>query len=248
MDDGISVFNARNVVIDHVSVSGFGDGGIDITGDDNGGGSHDITVQWTIFGTGRSIEKMPNLIGGNTVRNPKIAPISTTRVSVHHNLYYNGHYRNPYCPRDDDKAWLDWPPAVVCDVRNNLIWQYHNHGTEVANRGMANVVKNYYSTTQPEATQGKTIRVIPFDTTAEPHRKGLAHVSGNYSTNWGDAINDSGNAAEFSAVVPATTDPRTAANAVRGTAFTGPDGAGARGPNFGLDPEDQAIIKGITIP
>jgi len=42
-----SILATRNVVMDHVSVIGFGDGTIDVSDD-----SHDVTVQWSIFAEG----------------------------------------------------------------------------------------------------------------------------------------------------------------------------------------------------
>jgi len=212
--DGISIYNASNVVIDRVSVSNFGDGAIDITG-----GSRDVTVQWSIFGNGYQTENLPSLIKYNTMR-----------VTVHHNLYYNGNYRHPYCARDDDAGtWM--PTEVVCDVRNNLIWDYSNHGTEIATYGTGNVVDNYYSTTKSTATEGKTIYVA---------FGGNAYVSGNYSAN-GWNINATGNrSTPYSAVAPSTTDAVTAAKQVLVQ-------AGARGPRFGLDTEDQSYMGKVTV-
>ena len=214
--DGISVYNASNVVIDRVSVSDFADGAIDITG-----GSRDVTVQWSIFGSGGKAENLDNLIG-----------INTLRVSVHHNLYYNGSYRHPRCARDDDAGtWL--PAEVVCDVRNNLIWDYTNHGTEIGAFGTGNVVNNYFSTIYDVSGNPplKTIRV---------DGGGSAYVSGNYSANGWD-INATGNrSTPYSAVVPTTTDPVTAAKQVLLQ-------AGARGPRFGLDSEDQSYMGKVTV-
>jgi hypothetical protein len=36
------------------------------------------------------------------------------------------------------------PPELICDVRNNLVWNYGQWATTVRQYGTANVVKNYY--------------------------------------------------------------------------------------------------------
>jgi pectate lyase len=209
--DGISVFNATNVVIDHVSVTGYRDGALDITRN-----SRDVTVQWSILANGNGQSDKVNLNAYNA-----------TRVTLHHNLYINGDDRQPYCGIEDGaSAFLN---QVICDFRNNLIWEY-DRGTTLQDMATANIVDNYYSSsrhTQPA-----------IHTVSGQYR---AFISGNFSTEPGSNINSGSNWPEFPAVLPAATDPRTAARAVRAS-------AGARGPNFGLDATDQGFINQISIP
>jgi hypothetical protein len=210
--DAMRVYGASNIVFDHVSVSGFGDGAIDVTEK-----ARDVTIQWSILGNGLSSHNFSSLIKYNTAR-----------VSVHHNLYVNSDDRNPHCGGYDGAGS---PMAeIVCDVRNNLIWNYRWYGTAVKTYALANVINNYYYTTYAPGA-GNTIFL---DT------GGSAYVSGNYSKN-GWNLNGNGNrSTPYSAVSPATTDALTAAQQVL-------QSAGARGAKFGLDSADQGWVKGITL-
>jgi pectate lyase len=209
-EDAIRVYNASNIVIDRVSVSGFGDGAVDVTEK-----SRDVTIQWSILGNGNPSHNFSNLIG-----------YEATRVTVHHNLYLNSDDRNPYCGRNGASSPS---PETVCDVRNNLIWNYVR-GTAVRAYGTANVVNNYYYTTKDTSAA----RTVYLDTGAS------AYVSGNFSKN-GWNLNGNGNrSTAYAAVAPATTDALTAAQQVVAQ-------AGARGPRFGLDAADQAYIGSISL-
>lgn len=214
--DAIRVTNgASNVVLDHLSVTGFGDGGIDVVD-----GAHDVTIQWSIVGQGHPDHSFPSLFARGAYF-----------ISVHHNLFIQGQDRQPKCGGPTPAG------KFVCDVRNNLIWDYRQAGTSVRDDGSGNVIKNYYrrwvdSKSDPE----QTIWVF---------NGGDAHVTGNHSHD-GFTINDNGNRTEFiTDRVPATTDAQTAARAVASTSAAR-DGAGARGPNFGLDSVDRPFIDGIN--
>jgi pectate lyase len=209
-EDAIRVYNASNIVIDRVSVSGFGDGAVDVTEK-----ARDVTIQWSILGNGNPSHNFSNLIG-----------YDASRVTVHHNLYLNSDDRNPYCGRNGASSLS---PETVCDVRNNLIWNYVR-GTAVRAYGTANVVNNYYYTKKDTSAA----RTVFLDTGAS------AHVSGNISKN-GWNVNGNGNrSSPFAAIAPATTDALTAAKQVVAQ-------AGARGPRFGLDAADQAYIGSISL-
>jgi pectate lyase len=217
--DAIRVVNsAFNVVLDRVSITRFGDGAIDVTL-----GSRNVTIQWSILGD-----------GGNPEHNfVSLLKYAAARISVHHNLFINGRHRQPHCARDDN-AGTQLPLEIVCDVRNNLVWNYLQSGSAVWSFGTGNVINNYYKA---------AVGAIP-ERTIWVTNGGVAYVSGNISQD-GFSINDNGNRSTpwpvDPADVPTTTDARTAAQAVRA-------GAGARGPNFGLDTTDQTFINGISIP
>jgi hypothetical protein len=208
--DAIRVYKASNAVFDRVSVSGFGDGALDVTEN-----SRDVTIQWSILGAGNPDHNMVNLIG-----------YDTSRISAHHNLYINGGGRHPYCGRNGSASL---PAEVVCDVRNNLVWNYTWTGTSIRAYGTANVVNNYYYTAA--ASNGNNTIYLA--------EGGSAYVSGNYSKNgWNLATGD--RATPFAAVEPATTDAVTAAKEVLAK-------AGARGPKFGLDSADQSFIGQVSV-
>ncbi len=56
-EDGISVVGAYNMIFDHISVAGSGDGCLDISR-----GAHHVTVQWSLFGPGKKGWTGPMLI------------------------------------------------------------------------------------------------------------------------------------------------------------------------------------------
>jgi LysM repeat protein len=209
--DGIRVYNASNIVIDRVSVSGYGDGGIDVTER-----ARNVTIQWSILGKGNSSShNFANLIA-----------YSATRITSHHNLYINGDDRHPYCGVSDSAT--SSPSEVVCDVRNNVVWNYLV-GTTLQDFGNANVVNNYYYSTRARSAS----HTIWNDGTAK------SYVSGNVSKN-GYHINGTTRSTPFSCDPVSTTDALSAAKEVKAK-------AGARGPKFGLDSIDQGYLTQVSL-
>ena len=182
--DAIRVFKASNVVIDRISVSGFGDGAVDVTEN-----SRDVTVQWSILGAGDPSHNFVNLVGYNT-----------TRVTLHHNLYINGTSRHPQC------ANLNYEPTaeLQCDVRNNVIWNYGQKGTSIRFGAKGNVVNNYYYSSKASGASN----------TVYSAEKGVVYAKGNYSRNGYNVDAQSTRSSELPAIRPTTTDARTAAREV----------------------------------
>ena len=121
--DGFQVaYGAYNVVLDHVSAAGSGDGNIDITE-----GSHDVTVSWSIIaGTNKNM----------------LVKYNPARVTLHHNLFVQGQGRNPQVRIDDANGVAT---DTTADVRNNVVTGWGNgYGTIVWYGPRANVVNNYY--------------------------------------------------------------------------------------------------------
>jgi len=220
-DDGMRVFGKErvasypavsNVVFDHVSVTGQGDGAIDVTEQAN-----HVTIQWSILGTGFTDQEF-NLI-----------QFGAYDITLHHNLYIDGKARMPGCYDSEVPA-----PDLVCDVRNNVIWQTTQAGTEVRFSATANVINNFYrpSTTAP-AIIGQTLWITD---------GGLAYSAGNDSAPNPPYTVDGNVSTPFpvaSQYVPSTTDAATAAQAVRAQ-------AGARCDNFGLDATDTTFINELS--
>jgi pectate lyase len=227
-DDGIRILGRElrtdtahplvsNVVIDHVSVTGQGDGAIDVTE-----GASNVTIQWSILGTGATDQEL-NLI-----------QFGAHAVSLHHNLYVDAKARMPGCYDSEVPA-----PGLVCDVRNNLIWNTSQAGTEVRFNATANVINNYY---KPGSTAILDQMIWLIDDTGA--QTSSAYTSGNVSTDPRFGVSNGDRSTPFPvdpAFVPNTTDATTAARAVR-------DQAGARCSTFGLDATDQGFINEITIP
>jgi len=184
-DDGIRVFNSHDIVIDHVSVSDFGDGAVDITQN-----SYNVTLSWSILGNGTPNHNFPTLIS-----------YETERISVHHNLYSNSADRNPKCALNDN-ASSNQSNEVTCDVRNNLIWNYKFNGSRNDNGANVNVISNYYY------SSSNNLNGITANSGAR------VYAAGNYSKN-GYNLNSQRNVSlPFTAAAVHTRDAITAANLV----------------------------------
>jgi len=124
--DGIQISNrAYNVVIDHVSIYGSGDGNLDVTQ-----GVRDVTVSWSIFAEPGS---------GKTM----LIKYNPARITLHHNLFVRGTTRNPQVSVDNVGTS---PTDTALDMRNNLVWDWGpGYGTLIRNGARANIVNNFYS-------------------------------------------------------------------------------------------------------
>jgi len=144
-------------------------------------------------------------------------------VSMHHNLFIDGHNRNPHAMWD--AALTTGPPDTVLDFRNNVLWNFSAHGTLVTDKATANVVGNYYyASSVPTAARALVV-----------NQQGRAHSADNYSGNGIDVDQSGTEKGPFSAPSVITTDACRAAYEVQ-------DEAGARGVSFGLDSVDSGHL------
>jgi pectate lyase len=124
--DGIQVSGgAYNVLIEHVSVDGSGDGNIDITEE-----SRDVTVAWSVL-TG-------------TTKNMLIK-YGASRVTLQHNISIGNGSRNPQARIDDDGGRAS---ETTLDMRHNLVWDWSGYGTLIWEGAWANVAHNYYGSSR----------------------------------------------------------------------------------------------------
>jgi pectate lyase len=214
--DGISIYeDSYNIVIDHVSIQGAHDGSIDVTQ-----GASDVTIQWSILAENDPSHNLLVLVDEQA-----------SHVTFHHNLFVKGQSRNPHSGWDSTLATT--PVETVSDIRNNLIWDFLDYGTQVKNNTRANVVQNfYYSATQPSAD--RALRVTT---------EGRVYAKGNYSLNGADVDSQGNEAQPFAAVAVDTTDACTAARDVIDQTRVG-GGAGA----YPLDDIDLQYLSTITLP
>lgn len=184
--DGIQIsYGAYNVVIDHVSIHGAGDGNLDITEN-----SRDVTVQWSVFAEPAAGKNM-------------LIKYHPSRVTLHHNLFVKGLTRNPNVSIDNDA-----PPATdtTLDMRNNVVWDWGvGWGSELHNGVRANVVNNYYASPASRAGDRRQALVVDRATAR-------VHVSGNVS---GDGVDLSALGNEAAPLPAPPIDPEDACTAAR---------------------------------
>jgi len=220
--DGIQIaYGAYNVVVDHCSIAGSGDGNLDITED-----SHDVTVSWSLLARPLAPE------------NNMLVKYRAQRVTLHHNLFVSSHQRNPTIGIDD--AVVAATDTTV-DMRNNVVWGWGKGvGSVVRNGAWANVVANFYSSPDsPAEDQVNALIVCAVECGDFDSYPARAYVAENYSPDSGTAdIDAAGNeTAPFPAPPVTTTDVCTAAREVLA-------GAGVRP----LDPVDEAFVSTVALP
>jgi hypothetical protein len=129
--DGFRIMGAgtQNVILDHVSVSFFCDGAVDIVD-----GAKDITIQYSHMGdavfSGSSNEQYhcePNLLRNNV-----------DNVTFHHCLYTHTHSRTPL-------VYSSCAQGCSVEFSNCIVYNYRKYPTQLfAMNGKSNIVGNYY--------------------------------------------------------------------------------------------------------
>ena len=127
--DAFRIRNAHHVVLDHVSVSFFKDGAVDIVND-----SHDISIQWSHMGDAMQ--------GGDPLEpyhgEPNLLRTGVDRVSLHHNFYTHGHSRMPLLTED-------CKPGILIEFSNNVVYNFRKTPSVFKTpRGRGNVIGNFY--------------------------------------------------------------------------------------------------------
>ncbi|MBR9910198.1 MAG: hypothetical protein GYB33_07585 [Gammaproteobacteria bacterium] len=127
--DAFNIKRSSNVVLDHISVSFFRDGAVDIVDQ-----SHDITVQWSHMGDAikSGDDEEPYHGEQNLLRT------GVDRISLHHNYYTHGHSRMPL-------VQYTCKPGMLIEFSNNLIYNFRKYPSRFdAPNGRGNAVGNYY--------------------------------------------------------------------------------------------------------
>lgn len=209
---------AYNVVVDHVSTHGCGDGGIDLTF-----GPRDVTVSWSILAspaTGKKnmlIQDLPN------------------RITLHHNLFIKSESRNPQVRMDGSGT-----PATdtTVDMRNNVIWDWGGgSGTHIRYGPWVNVINNFYDANGGDRRDALIVCPGPECDDSNPASAASVYAEGNISAD-GINLDARGNqSAPFPAPQVDTQDALTAVCLVI-------SGAGVRP----LDFIDQQYLSEISLP
>ncbi|MGI9305526.1 MAG: right-handed parallel beta-helix repeat-containing protein, partial [Gammaproteobacteria bacterium] len=142
--DGILIWDSSyNVVVDHCSVTDSADENVAITED-----TSDVTVSWSIIGHTRPDSFTRRSSGMLIASFSPQTPV--TRVSLHHNLFYNAFQRSPQISTDG-----------LFDVRNNVIWNWGpnddgGYGIRMRNGARGNIINNHFSN-RSRATQNAVL-------------------------------------------------------------------------------------------
>ena len=133
--DGIQIaWEAYNILIDHVSIHGSGDGNLDISQ-----GSRDVTASWSVFA--EPVSRKTMLIKNNPAR-----------ITLHHNVFVKGQTRNPQVSIDNAGN-----PATdtTLDMWNNVVFDWGvGYGTLIRNGARANIINNFYSSNGGDKDDG----------------------------------------------------------------------------------------------
>ena len=127
--DAFAVYwkETRRVVIDHVSVSFFQDGAVDITG-----GAEEVTVQWSHLGDAADSKTDEPYHG-----EPHLISYGSNRVTLHHNFYTHTHSRVPLMSKEVDHGLIEFS--------NNVVYNYRKYPSTLESPGgRGNVLGNLY--------------------------------------------------------------------------------------------------------
>lgn len=128
--DAFSINNSQSVVLDHVSISFFKDGAVDIVN-----GSTDITVQWSHMGDAIDSGARNERYHGQ----PNLIRSGVDRISLHHNYYSHVHTRAPLVQHTVAT------PGFTIEFSNNVIYNYGKYPSRFAAvAGRGNVIGNLY--------------------------------------------------------------------------------------------------------
>lgn len=126
--DAILIKNSQRVVLDHVSVSFFQDGAVDIVA------SQYITLQWCHFG---------DAVHSGTSEvyhcEPHLVRSSSNFITMHHNYYTHLHSRAPWFTKFNTAA------GGMVEFSNNVIYNFRKYPSAFdIPDGLGNAVGNYY--------------------------------------------------------------------------------------------------------
>jgi hypothetical protein len=168
-DGGCIVFfpSCYDLVVDHISVSGYTDEAIDFYD-----GCYDFTIQNCILGVASAGHTSLQYMMGNKSYNG----------TFYHNLSYLGGYRSPAIGWDTDGSVS---PAITGDVVNCVDWKYISYGVTTYLGAKSNVRGCYfYSITHP----GVADRALNIESL------GSCYSTGNYSLDSSTMVGNAGSA------------------------------------------------------
>ncbi|PIE61826.1 MAG: hypothetical protein CSA29_01395 [Desulfobacterales bacterium] len=125
--DAILIQNSERVIIDHVSISFFQDGAVDIVQ------SKYITLQWSHFG-----DAVNSMTSEPYHGEPHLVRTDSNFISMHHNYYTHIHSRAPWFTESNTNGGL-------VEFSNNVVYNFRKYPSafDIPN-GFGNAIGNYY--------------------------------------------------------------------------------------------------------
>jgi len=231
--DAISIWDSKNVILDHCSATWSTDECLSVTRD-----SDNITVQWCLIAEGLTSHSMGSIIGAYR-----------GRITYHRNLYANNRSRNPRVSAYTYEEGRQNDPGPVVDFRNNVIFNWAWEGgyaggskPELRELSRINYVGNYLKpgpNTRP-GSRSRAFRVNVGATTQMYFAGNVVEGFDGGSKSGSLIFNDGGNLERQDRQIPAPPvspgDPRKVFRQVL-------DNAGAILPV--RDATDRRIVEGV---
>jgi len=232
--DAISIWDSKNVILDHCSATWSTDECLSVTRD-----SDNVTVQWCLIAEGLTSHSMGSIIGAYR-----------GRITYHRNLYANNRSRNPRVSAHTHEEGRQDDPGPLVDFRNNVIFNWIWEGgyaggsdPELREVTRINYVNNYLKP-GPDTRPGSRSRAFRVNAGATTQMYFAGNVTegleNSRSTNKSLIFNDGGNLKMLDQPIPAPPlppgDPWTVLRQVL-------DNAGAILPV--RDATDHRIVEGV---
>ena len=132
--DGILIWHAKNVILDHCSVAGACDETISACD------AEDVTIQWTGFDESRKVEAHADYFNNNGQWHNYGSFFSRARgVTIHHCLFAHHGKRNPLAKQDS-----------LVEAVNNVIYNYSNEQQTFGVEGDGVKIAHCYFKTGPD--------------------------------------------------------------------------------------------------
>lgn len=147
VQSAIRATNAKDVVLDHISASGYRDDMLDIYAHGGKPESHRATIQHCLLAEAWKGHPTAMLVGGHT--DPEIASWGSFRnhdVSIHRNLYVHAGHRNPNIAVDGG------------EVINNVVHNWGSKAIITGNGGKVDFINNVWQA----GSMSRRTRVIAF--------------------------------------------------------------------------------------
>lgn len=126
-EDAILITGSKRVVLDHVSVSFFQDGAVDIVS------SSDITLQWSHFGDAVNSNTRESYHG-----EPHLVRSGSNRITMHHNYLTHVHSRAPWFTSTNE-------PGGLVEFSNCVVYNFRKYPSAFdIPDGRGHAVGNYY--------------------------------------------------------------------------------------------------------